>query len=295
MTNWLTSLYQTYKITHQIPYMIAVWVPFHLIAFVGILYSALYWSNIFIIYFITGWAVFGGLGAAIMLHRYFAHSSIKIRPILKYPLYWISCMAGQGSPIWWAALHKGYHHAHSDKEKDIHTPTKGFWHAYMGWMFLIKHDTVNLKYAVDLLRDKSLLWFHKNYNKVIWSSILVLFMIDPMLCIWFYIIPSLFALHTDSCVNSFCHTPSAGYRQFETKDLSVNIKLLGLLGWGQGWHNNHHSNPKSFDFGTTVSKKWYEFDMCMLWAIVIAPWSETVRLWKKWYESLDNNRRNSRK
>jgi len=283
--NWLKDNLQSYHVTKQVPYIFSIWLPFHALALSGIGFSILHWSWAYLAYFLAGWAIFGGVGTAIMLHRYSAHGSIEIRRWQKPMLYWIACMAGQGSPIWWAALHRGYHHAHSDREKDVHSPTKGFWHAYMGWMFGIKHNTVNLKYGANLLRDQSMLWFHVHYNKVVWASLVLLFLIDPMFCIWFYVIPAMIDLHTDSMVNSLCHTNGAGYRPFETKDQSQNVWYLGLFGWGQGWHNNHHTDPKSYDFGTSISKRWYEIDPCLLLVPFIAPWSETKRLWKKWRQA----------
>ena len=81
-------------------------------------------------------------------------------------------------------------------------------------------------------------------------------LIDPMFCIWFYLVPVLIDLHTDSMVNSLCHTPGAGYRPFETKDQSQNVWYLGWFGWGQGWHNNHHAKPYQWIQG----EKWWEFD-----------------------------------
>ena len=31
---------------------------------------------------------------------------------------------------------------------------------------------------------------------------------------------------------------------------------MGLLAWGEGWHNNHHAHPVSAKHGLA----WYEFD-----------------------------------
>lgn len=277
-------MFKAYQTTGQVPWIFAVWLPFHLIALCGISASFYTPSWTYLWYFLAGWAVFGGLGTAIMLHRVVSHRSLQTRTWMKPILLWISCMAGQGSPIWWAALHRGYHHAHSDREKDIHTPNKGKFNSYMGWFFKIRPDTVNLKHGVDLLRDPMMVWFHKNYNKVVWSSLLILFLIDPMICVWFYVIPSIFGTHTDSLVNTFCHLPYHGYRRFETKDQSRNIWYLGYFGWGQGWHNNHHADPRSYDFGTSVSKKWFEFDPCLLWVPIIAPWTETKNIFRNWRE-----------
>lgn len=285
MMEWIQNNIKTYQTTGQIPYMIAIWAPLHLLSIIGLMLTIAWSSWHYLLLFPIGWAIFGGLGAAITLHRYVSHRSIEVRAWMKPVLLWIGCMSAQGSPIWWAALHRGYHHAHSDREKDIHSPIKGFWHAYMGWMFDVRSDTVSLRHAVDLLKDDMLLWFHRNYNKVVWSSLIILMMIDPFVCFWFYVIPAMVALHTDSMVNSICHSRGAGYRRYDTKDQSENVWYLGIFGWGQGWHNNHHSNPRSFDFGTTVSGSGREFDPCLLWVPIISPWKETKRIFSQWRSS----------
>lgn len=283
MINWIKDNLQSYNATKTIPYIFAVLIPFHLLAIIGI--SITSFGILELAMLVCGWIVFGGIGTAMMLHKYFAHTSFVIYKFLKIPLYWIACMSGQGSPIWWSAQHRGLHHAHADTEKDIHSPIKGFWYAYMGWMFKVNYKTVNLKYSIDWLRDDTLVWFHKNYNSIILISVLILFLLDPSMTLltWFYIIPALIGLHTDSQVNSFAHSNWIGYRNFDTKDNSRNISYLGWLGWGQGWHNNHHARPKSFDFGTNISKNSYEFDPCLLLLPLVSPISEVIRIWKGRY------------
>ncbi len=288
----LTDMYRT---TGQVPYVVSTLIPFHAMAMVAIIASVWSWSAWYPVMFIVGYLIFGGIGGAIMLHRYSAHQSFAVRPKAKRTLFVISCLAAQGSPIWWAALHRGYHHAHSDGSKDLHSPSKGFWRAYMGWMFDVQHNTVNLKYAGKLLRDQDALWCHKNYNKIIWTWIALLAIIDPFVCAWFYIIPTLVSLHKDSLVNSFCHMERYGYANFKTGDHSRNIPLLGLLGWGQGWHNNHHNQPKSFDFGTSVSGKRTEMDPCLFLLPIVAPNSETTRIWnERGPHGLDRNSHHNR-
>jgi len=281
MINWLKQNYATYRVTKQVPAIFAIICPYHIAAIIGIYAACTSWSWLYAAYLLAGYVIIGGLGDAIGLHRYISHQSIEIRPYVRPVIYWLACMTGQGSPIWWAALHRGYHHAHADRERDLHSPIKGKWNAYMGWMFAITHETVNLKYGAGLLRDQTLIFFHKNYNTVVWTTLIVTFAINPMFCLFFFVIPAVVSLHTENIVNLVCHSNN-GYRPFETKDHSTNVWYLGLLGWGQGWHNNHHSNPKSFDFGTSVSKRWYEFDPCLLIVPFISPWQETKRLWKNW-------------
>ncbi|MGK0180461.1 MAG: fatty-acid desaturase, partial [Nitrospinales bacterium] len=54
-----------------------------------------------------------------------------------------------------------------------------------------------------------------------------------------------------------------GYVTFPLKDdLATNCWWVGLLAWGEGWHNNHHAFPKSARHGL---RPW-EIDMTW-WAL----------------------------
>jgi stearoyl-CoA desaturase (delta-9 desaturase) len=48
-----------------------------------------------------------------------------------------------------------------------------------------------------------------------------------------------------------------GYRNYETSDSSRNNAVVALLNGGEGWHNNHHADPRSARHGHT----WWEFDL----------------------------------
>ena len=75
--------------------------------------------------------------------------------------------------------------------------------------------------------------------------------------------PTALSLLQDNLINVFGHVKGLiGYRNFETNDMSQNNIVLGYFAWGQGWHNNHHHAPASYDFGRGVSGKWWEWDPC---------------------------------
>jgi len=61
--------------------------------------------------------------------------------------------------------------------------------------------------------------------------------------------------HVTWSVNSICHT--FGGRPYVTKDASRNNWLVGLLAFGEGWHNNHHAFPRSAFHGM----EWWQFDL----------------------------------
>jgi stearoyl-CoA desaturase (delta-9 desaturase) len=69
----------------------------------------------------------------------------------------------------------------------------------------------------------------------------------------------------DNLVNVYGHVATClSYRNFDTADSSQNNYILGYLCWGQGWHNNHHYAPASYDFGRGVSGRWWEYDPCKI-------------------------------
>src|SRR5204863_539751 len=53
--------------------------------------------------------------------------------------------------------------------------------------------------------------------------------------------------HITWSINSVCHV--WGTRPFDTHDQSRNNLIFGVLGFGEGWHNNHHAFPTSARHG----------------------------------------------
>lgn len=292
MKNWLNKQLELYRKTHQIPYILAIWLPYHVAAIATVAYTiATGWSWSYLLLAVCGWALLDGIGNNLTLHRWLSHKSWTPHKWAEPFLLWASAMVGEGSPLWWAALHRGHHHKVSDiPGKDIHTPVgNGWFHSYMGWQFGIDQNSVSFRYAVDLLRDRRVTFIHENYNKIIYATLLIsAVMFGWQATVWFFIVGSLMSLHADGLVNTFGHVPAAGYQNFDNKDVSTNVWALGYFHWGSGWHNNHHKEASSFDFGTSVSGRWHEFDPCLILMIPFAPLSETKRLWARRKDAILN-------
>ena len=78
--------------------------------------------------------------------------------------------------------------------------------------------------------------------------------------IWATFVRLVLVLHTTWFVNSASHM--WGYRNYETTDNSRNLWWVGLIAYGEGWHNNHHAYPRMAMHG----HKWWEIDVTY-WAI----------------------------
>lgn len=212
---------------------------------------------------LAGWILVSGLGVAVGYHRVFSHKTHDLKPWLDNLLLILGALGGQGSSISWVAVHRGYHHRFSDTDKDLHSPVHGIWNALIGWYWRLTPETINHRYAVDLLRRPNHVRVHKYYIKLLYAWIAVLGLasyVTSLPIIQGYLAVLAVSLLQDNLVNTLCHQPKLGYRNFETSDKSNNFWPLGYFGWGQGWHNNHHERPAAFSFGV----RWWEFDPCVL-------------------------------
>lgn len=203
------------------------------------------------------WSLIGGLGIASGYHKLFSHKSFKTNNFISKIIIILGTLSLQGSVLFWVSVHRGIHHRFTDTEDDIHSPRHGLLHSYILWHNHLNSKNINLMYARDLLKDKFIEFQHEHYKKFFWLLIATGFIISPTFALGILIPGCLLSFHQDNIVNILGHTPSFGYRNFETKDNSTNNWLTGLFCWGQGWHNNHHANPCKADFG---SIKWWEFD-----------------------------------
>ncbi len=55
-------------------------------------------------------------------------------------------------------------------------------------------------------------------------------------------------------INWYAH--KYGYRNFKLKNTSQNLLMVDVVMLGESYHNNHHKNPNSINFG----KRWHEID-----------------------------------
>lgn len=212
--------------------------------------------------------VISGLGITVGYHRMLTHKSFETHSWLKRLFLIMGSMAFEGSPIAWASTHI-QHHAHSDGEDDPHSPLEGLWHAHMGWLF---HHKENVDvYGTWLKRDPDVVWASRTW--LLWAGLglLIPFLIAGWSgLIWGGLVRVFLTHHVTWSVNSICHT--FGGRDYQTRDASRNNFIVGLLAFGEGWHNNHHAFPRSAFHGL----RWWQIDIS---AYVIRGLEATGLVW----------------
>ena len=192
-------------------------------------------------------------------------------------------MAFEGPLLRWVATHCK-HHQHSDDDEDPHSPHNsgtgvlavlmGCWHAHIGWMFK-SHGLGLQRYIRDFKNDRvirgvsRLFAFWVMLGLVIpavagglitgsWTGLLLGFL-------WGGLVRMFLIHHVTWSINSVCHL--WGTRPFDGGDHSRNNFVFGVLGMGEGWHNNHHAFPSSARYGL----RWWQLDLGF-WVIHAMSW-----------------------
>ncbi len=208
------------------------------------------WTDLILLLVIYSLVAFG---VTVGYHRMLTHRSFKPHPVVKFILLVLGSMAFEGPAIQWAATHIK-HHAVSDRDGDPHSPVDGFFHAHLGWLFTHPNEDPNV-WARHLVKDPIIMFVSKTF--LLWGalSLVIPFMIGGWQgLIWGGLVRMFLTHHVTWSVNSVCHT--FGKRDYETNDASRNEWIVGLLAFGEGWHNNHHAFPRSAFHGL----RWWQLD-----------------------------------
>jgi stearoyl-CoA desaturase (delta-9 desaturase) len=241
-----TSSYRVYVLT-------IVTAPFlgTVVAVVWPWQDAIHWSDLLLLvtmYMLSAFGITAGF------HRMLTHRSFRAHPVVKLVLLSLGCTAIEAPPIEWAATH-AKHHALSDREGDPHSPVDGLFHAHLGWLFKDRFADPQ-RYCRHLLKDPIAVFVNRTY--FLWAalSLWIPFAIGGWTgFLWGGLVRVFIGHHVVFSVNSICHT--FGRRDFETNDLSRNEWVVGLLPFGEGWHNNHHAFPRSAFHGL----RWWQIDL----------------------------------
>jgi len=204
---------------------------------------------------IAGYVCLAMLGIAIGYHRLFSHKGFKVNLFTKRLLLWFGIIAGQGSPIYWIGVHRGYHHRYADRPGDAHSPKDGFWHSYILWMF--KMRKMSIRSVIDLLRDPDIVFAHKHYQTICWVSHILVALISFELWLYLMGFSAFITLHCFLSQTSMAHYRSMGYRNYDVRDDSINNPWLFPIALGDAWHNNHHGDGRNPNYG---GRRWWELD-----------------------------------
>ena len=215
--------------------------------------------------FFASYFVTGCLGITLSYHRQLSHRSFSTPKWLEYVLAYCGVLAGQGDPIEWVSTHR-YHHLHTDTPLDPHSPYEGFWWSHVGWIF---DNAVTLRRvgdrnnAGDLESQYFYRWLQATLAWHVIGQFVVLYALGGWpLTVWAGALRIVWVYHVTWFVNSAAHV--WGHQTYNSGDLSRNNWWVGILAFGEGWHNNHHA----FKYSARHGMEWWQFDAT--WTIIRA-------------------------
>jgi fatty-acid desaturase len=260
------------------PYAAGI-VAFHLLALLALVPWLFSWAGL--VCALLGLYVFGTLGINLCYHRLLTHRGFRCPRRLEHALALLGVCCLQDTPARWVAVHR-LHHQHSDRQSDPHSPLVAFLWAHVGWLLVVNDDLRRLglyeRYARDLLQDPFYLGLERGarwvwINVVQWLAFFLAgvaggwgwtglpeegLRLGLSLLVWGVVVRTVAVWHITWSVNSVTHR--WGYRSHDTGEESRNNWLVGLVSNGEGWHNNHHAEPRSAAHG----HRWWELDVTYL-------------------------------
>jgi fatty-acid desaturase len=241
---------------------------YHLLALLALLPGLFSWTGVVLA--VLGLYVFGSLGINLCYHRLLTHRGLVCPKWLEHGFAVLGVCSMQDTPARWVAVHRR-HHEHSDRQDDPHSPLVDFFWGHVGWMLVENRDLVRLgiydRYAKDILRDPFYRRMERTplYPTILLGSWAVFFLggflagligggdvtaaarFGGSLLVWGVFVRTVVVWHITWSVNSAAHL--WGYRTYETGEQSRNNWFVALISNGEGWHNNHHADPRSARHG----------------------------------------------
>ena len=208
-----------------------------------------------------------GFGVTVGFHRMLTHRSFRTSKAVEYLFAVAGSMAVQGPVINWVADHRK-HHAHTDEEGDPHSPhvgrgagllgaVRGLLHAHVGWLVSDHGKAERSRYARDLTEDSGMRAINRSFLWIVGLGLLLPavagFVITGRVTgaltglLWGGLVRIFLLHHVTWSINSICHF--FGRRRFDVEDHSTNVWWLALPSFGEAWHHNHHTFPRSAQHG----------------------------------------------
>jgi stearoyl-CoA desaturase (delta-9 desaturase) len=205
----------------------------------------------------------GCLGISVGYHRLLSHKSFEVSNFWQAILAFFGVLAFQGGPISWAQFHRA-HHRYTNRKGDPHSAGRGFWWSHIGWAFYQGPNGFRSRKLKRLVRDlvgSNHLKFLERHQLVINIFFAALLVIAVGIEATLVAVPLRIVLvwHHTWLVNSLAHgsLPLKRKTDGDPKD----IPILALTNYGEGFHKQHHSDPRnpcfspnmpSLDFGYQI-------------------------------------------
>jgi fatty-acid desaturase len=203
------------------------------------------------------------LGHSVGLHRGIIHRTYETHPFVRGVLAELFVLTGLGGPLSWARLHAVRDYWQNQREAPpslgyAHSLAKDFWwnlHCRFG-----TDETVPLRrLPPDVMNDRFLRFLEATWPLHTLAFALVVFALGGAdavaVCVALRVVLSILG---HWAIGYASHV--WGEERYVIDGASTsgrNSWVLGVISFGEGFHNTHHAFPNSARMGL----RWYEFDL----------------------------------
>jgi len=195
------------------------------------------------------------LGHSVGLHRGIIHRAYESGPLLRGFLAWLFVLSGLGGPLTWARLHavRDYWQNRPDCPRYFaydHGPVRDFgWNLHC--RFEAADDRAEQRLPADVLQDPWLGFLEATWPlHVLALAGLLAATLGPGAVAVCVCARTAAGIAGHWFVGYAAH--AWGERPHliaEAKESGTNLRVLGVLSFGEGFHNNHHAFPRSARMG----------------------------------------------
>ncbi len=193
-------------------------------------------------------------------HRYAAHGAFTMHKGWErffYIMAYITQGSSYVSPRVYAIMHR-MHHAYTDTENDPHSPKYNdnvfimMWRVYKFSKNVFKdQQEIEPRFRKNLPDWPALdRLAHSTLSQLTWIALYILFYVQFAPSGWWFLLLPIHILMVPIqgvIINWFAH--KYGSVNFKMKNTSTNLFKVDVLMMGEAYHNNHHKNPSSTNFG----------------------------------------------
>jgi len=194
------------------------------------------------------------IGHSVGMHRLMIHRTFESSPVVEKIMIYVGVLVGMSGPF-------GIIHIHDIRDW---TQRQSKCHDFFSHRRNYFTDIWWQLTSIFRFREPPKITIEKKYQKDKWYQFLektwryhqlVLALSFFMIGGWSWVVWGIFVRVSVSIVGHwtityFCHNPGSG--KWVVKNAAVqasNIRGLGLLTYGECWHNNHHAFPESAQIG----------------------------------------------
>lgn len=207
--------------------------------------------------FITaiGIGILSGVGVTAGAHRLWAHKAYKAKWQMRLILVFLQTVAFQNHIYEWVRDHR-VHHKFTDSDADPHNANRGFFFSHIGWLMLRKHPDVFSKGVKvdmsDIEKDLLIVWQRRLYIILMpiccfliptWLPC-YLYGEKPIVAWYLTLLRYALTLNGTWLVNSAAHI--WGTKPYDNTISPTDSLKIGVLAFGEGWHNYHHVFPYDY-------------------------------------------------